>query len=780
MSLVTASLLRFLLGSRPVAEPVLGVEMGTYHVVIVDDDDLSLKLLSSLASEIPQVIAHPFLSSSEALSWSHDQHVDCFILDYQMPSPDGIEMISLLREIPAFAIVPIVIVTGEGEREIRYRALDAGANDFLQKPIDRREFIARITTLLSLHDAHERLALRIDDLENTVRDESERATAHAARLEALWQIANNPALDDEELLQAMLQQGASAVQPGLPCCALLATVDGTEIVTEATYFDESSRAAAGPLRPGMRTKLEDSPLMEVIRTGLTRSWNDMQADPLVVRRKRVKELRWRCMIGTQLRAAGATYYLGFVSTSPALKPFGREDHAYVELLGSLFATHLQSRWQWRRIRYQSEHDALTGLRNRAQFRSEGRMAFAEKRAGALAIANVDHFRAVNETYGTIIGDAILVEVGAALAERAQSGELVGRLDGDSFGIFIPAAETGTLERRIADYASAFDRPFSTGDREGKEAVGVTATIGVAVAPGDGATFEELMARADAATSAAKAEFRGRITFFKPGMEGREQQRTRLTNELLEALSRDEFVLHFQPHLDLTTMRVTGAEALIRWNHPTRGLLLPAEFIPFAEGHGLVKGIGSWVMERAIDAVRTIIRSEPTFRLFFNLSAAQLEDMELIEQFIRAANAGVSLQNLGVEITETSAMRDVKASLRFTSVLREHGVHIAIDDFGIGYSSLALLKTLPVDVVKIDRTFVAALLDDSRDAAIAEAVVWLGGQFGYTTIAEGVEQQEQLAWLRAHGCHHAQGYAICRPVPLEEFRVWLASGSVANQ
>jgi DNA-binding response OmpR family regulator len=403
----------------------LGVKMGTYHVVIVDDNDLSLKLLSSLASEIPQVIAHPFLSSSEALAWSREQHVDCFILDYQMPSPDGIEMISLLREITAFAIVPIVIVTGEGEREVRYRALDAGANDFLQKPIDRRELIARITTLLSLQDAHERLALRIDGLENTVRDESERASAHAARLEALWQIANNPALDDEQLLQAMLQQGASAVQPGLVCCGLLAIVDGTEVITEATYFDESSREAAGPLRPGVRTKLEDSAIMEVIRTGHTRSWDDIQADPLAVRRKRVMELRWRSMIITPLRAAGASYFLTFVATSPALKPFGKDDHAYVELLGSLFATHLQSRWQWRRIRYQSEHDALTGLRNRAQFRSEGRMAFAETQAGALAIANVDHFRAVNETYGTIIGDAILVEVGAALAGRAQSRELVG-------------------------------------------------------------------------------------------------------------------------------------------------------------------------------------------------------------------------------------------------------------------------------------------------------------------------------------------------------------------
>jgi diguanylate cyclase len=239
------------------------------------------------------------------------------------------------------------------------------------------------------------------------------------------------------------------------------------------------------------------------------------------------------------------------------------------------------------------------------------------------------------------------------------------------------------------------------------------------------------------------------------------------------LAREEFELYFQPHIDLTTMSVSGAEALIRWNHPTRGLLLPDEFIPFAERHGLIKSIGSWVMQQAIASIDRLCASDSTFRLFFNLSAVQLEDTALIDGFVEAASSGVRLENLGVELTETSAMRDAQTTLRFMSVLREHGVHVAIDDFGVGFSSLALLKSFPLDVVKIDRSFVNAVIEDQRDSAIAEAVISFGATFGYVTVAEGVERVEQIDWLRARGCRFAQGYAICRPLPMDAYLEWYA-------
>jgi diguanylate cyclase (GGDEF)-like protein len=496
-------------------------------------------------------------------------------------------------------------------------------------------------------------------------------------------------------------------------------------------------------------------------------------DPQPAPLKRLAVAASRNLICTPVPACGEAHFLLLASLAPMAAPFGPDDHTYIELLASLFTTHLHARWQSNRIRYQCEHDPLTGLRNRAHFRSAGRVALQRDGSGAIAVVNVDHFRSINELYGGMIGDAVLVEVGAALAARAENDEFVARLDGDTFGIYLPGVRSRDIvARRTAAFAAAFDHPFSTGDRDGTLAVSATATIGIAVAPDDGATFEAILARAEAAVAAAKHEPRGRISFFTADMEGQEQWRTRLTNELMEALERDEFELHFQPHLDLQTGRVTGAEALIRWNHPIRGLVAPAEFIPFAERHGLINAIGTRVLQQSIAAAERLRAIDRAFRLYFNLSAVQLEDDRFIEAIAAAANGGAPLDNLGVEITETAAMRDVQATLRLMRAIRGHGLHIAIDDFGVGYSSLSLLKLLPIDIVKIDRSFIASVLEDPHDAIVVEGIVSIVQRFGALTLAEGVEHDEQRDWLGAKGCRYVQGYAICVPLALDAFERWL--------
>ena len=197
----------------------------TQHVVIVDDQELNLRLLRSIANEISDVIVHPFLSSAEALAWCEGKDVDCFVLDYHMPAPDGLAMVKILRGMEAFAMVPIVIVTAENEREVRYRAFDAGANDFVQKPVDYREMVARLSTLLALRAAQKRLAMQIGSLEASLLDSEERAREHAQRLEVLWHIANNPTLRDDELVQAMLEQGAAGIRPGQSFLGLLGRIE---------------------------------------------------------------------------------------------------------------------------------------------------------------------------------------------------------------------------------------------------------------------------------------------------------------------------------------------------------------------------------------------------------------------------------------------------------------------------------------------------------------------------------------------------------------------------
>jgi EAL domain-containing protein (putative c-di-GMP-specific phosphodiesterase class I) len=244
--------------------------------------------------------------------------------------------------------------------------------------------------------------------------------------------------------------------------------------------------------------------------------------------------------------------------------------------------------------------------------------------------------------------------------------------------------------------------------------------------------------------------------------------------LAEAIAGDQFTLYYQPHVELSSGAVTGCEALIRWNHPVRGLLPPSTFIPFAEQSGIITGIDDWVLRNACARSTELAALRPGFRLYFNLSGRQAGDPKLIRALTTAARNGVALENLGVEITESDAMRDVEATRRVCRALRKLNVRVAIDDFGTGYSSLSFLKRLPVDIVKIDRSFISGVLTDPHDETIAETIISISDRFGFESLAEGAEQLAEIDWLRERSCHYVQGYAICHPLPLDEFKSWLAA------
>jgi len=484
------------------------------HVVIVDDDRLNLDLETGIVDSLRDTVAHPFLSSAEALNWCEGRDIDCFILDHYMPSPDGIEMIRIIRRIARFSLVPIVIVTGSHEREVRRRALRAGANDFIEKPVDYQEFVARVSTLLALQDARKRLEMNVERLEASLVDAEVRSREHAERLEALWRIVNNPSLRDEELLLAMLRQGASAIRPGQIFHSLLSRIDGSEIVVEASYRDDRDEQQLDTvLAVGRRTPVEDSALIDVLPTGSVRTWDDVLTDDRIAARSRVREVGWRSLVLASFNAGGVTYALTFGAFLPTQKPFGPQDHAYVEILAALFATHFQQRWQAERIQFQLQHDSLTGLLNRVQARAAGRAALRASSNVGIAIVDIDRFQDVNAVHGHIIGDAVLVEVAAALAGQAVDDEIVARVGGDSFSVLFPSAQSRqSMANRLAIYQSVFERPFSTGDREGKETVRVFASIGAAIAPDDAASFDELLLRAEAVAIDAKAAGPGRIVF----------------------------------------------------------------------------------------------------------------------------------------------------------------------------------------------------------------------------------------------------------------------------
>lgn len=618
--------------------------------------------------------------------------------------------------------------------------------------------------------------MQIAQLEASLREEEAHSREHAARLETLWKIINDPAIQDADLRAEVLRHATSSMWPAQGARGTLWRVEGPDLILEAIV--ESASAMLDPPRThvGGSIPLEKSIVAAVIAEGGgTRTWDDLTAEAEGEDFLHARSLR--AVVVTTFTAAGATWVLSFVSGIATRKPLGPQERAYIEVLASFFANHVQQHWQFDRIQYQQSYDGLTGVLNRSQFRSQARTAARTSTSFALILVDIDAFREINESYGHMIGDALLVEVGNALQRGANAGELVGRIGGDVFAVCITDARSKEyVEQRARHLADVFDRPFSTGDRDGKEFVACTASIGGATLLDDVISFDVLLSQADAALRVAKQRGSGSTVFYVPGMENDAPQRATLRTELARAIADNEFELYYQPHIDIHTGGVTGCEALIRWNHPERGLVMPGQFIPFAEQAGIITLIDDWVMRNAFAAANELGALRPGFRLFFNLSGRQAGDPRVIRTFTNAARNGVALGSLGVEITESDAMRDVDATRRVCRALRRLNVRIAIDDFGTGYSSLSSLKQLPVDIVKIDRSFISGLLTDPHDATIADTIISIAARFGFESLAEGVEQLGEIGWLRERACRYVQGYAICHALPIAEFKAWLADRS----
>jgi diguanylate cyclase (GGDEF)-like protein len=613
--------------------------------------------------------------------------------------------------------------------------------------------------------------LEFEQLENSLREEEERARHHADRLEALWKVVNDPNLHGEELLRAMLGQAAAAIRSNQNFRGMLWRVQGTDMIVESLSafhgMPDTVETVVGATVPLDRTIIG-----KVLAEGThTRSWDDLESSSYRSNFSSVHHTR--AMIVTTFIAGATTWGISFISSEAAAKPLGPQDHVFVEVLASFFANHVQQLWQFERLQYQQAHDVLTGLLNRSQFRSVVRSTARTSSSYAIILLDIDAFREINESYGHMIGDALLVEVGNALRLRASDDEIVGRIGDDVFGVYIgnPISKEFVMSRALS-FAEAFASGFSTGDREGKEFIARTAGLGIAIAPDDGLHIDAILSHADAALVKAKERGHGSLVFYEAGMEGDAHRRTALRNEIAEAIAGNQFELYYQPHIEVATGKVTGCEALVRWNHPARGLLLPQHFIPFAEQSGIIGGIDSWVMQNACAAANELAALRPGFRLYFNLSGRQAGDPTVVRELTAAARRGVALENLGVEITETDAMRDVEATRLVCRALRRLNVRIAIDDFGTGYSSLSSLKRLPVDIVKVDRSFISGVLNDPHDETIADTIISIAARFGFESLAEGVEDLGEIGWLRQRPCRYMQGFAICHPLPIDAFKAWL--------
>jgi diguanylate cyclase (GGDEF)-like protein len=413
------------------------------------------------------------------------------------------------------------------------------------------------------------------------------------------------------------------------------------------------------------------------------------------------------------------------------------------------------------IAHMATHDVLTGLPNRTMLREKMRDALARVRRGekiAVLCLDLDHFKSVNDTLGHSTGDALLRVVTARLNAMVREIDTVARLGGDEFVVLQTTLrspqEAGALaERIIADLS----RPIEAESHQ----VVVGVSVGIAVAPQDGDDAEALLRNADIALYRAKVDGRGMARFFEPEMDARLQKRRHLEVALRGAIGAEQFVLHYQPILDLATQRITGFEALLRWKHPEHGLLGPEEFMSVAEETGLIVPIGEWVLHQAC----TDAAAWPEdLKIAINLSAVQFKNPTLVHSVVRALDqAGLAPSRVEIEITESVLLASNDTTLSTLHHFRDLGITIAMDDFGTGYSSLSYLRSFPFDKIKIDRSFVQDMAGTAESSAIVRAVAALGASLGLTTTAEGVETKEQLESVRRQGCLEVQGYYFSEPI-----------------
>jgi len=422
------------------------------------------------------------------------------------------------------------------------------------------------------------------------------------------------------------------------------------------------------------------------------------------------------------------------------------------------------------IDFLSHHDALTGLPNRLLLkdRLSQALAFADRdgKKVALLLLDIDNFKAINDTLGHGVGDELLQAAATRLRKGMRESDTICRQGGDEFIIALPGLEDNqAVCRCMEDILSRLNAPFSIRGHE----LTISASIGAALYPDDGETFETLFAKADMAMYNAKEAGRNTGCFFDDAMNANAQANLRLQNDLARALERQELVLHYQPQFDLASGAMVGVEALIRWQHPERGLLPPGHFISLAEDSGLIVPIGEWVLREACrQAAAWQAAGLPPLTMAVNLSALQFKRGSLTLTVAEAlSTTGLPAELLELELTESILIKDTENVLQTVRALKGMGIQLSVDDFGTGYSSLAYLKRFAVHKLKIDRSFVHHMADNADDAAIVRAIIQMAKSLNLSTIAEGVEDPRLPDLLRVAGCNQAQGFLFAKPLPADD-------------
>ncbi|HEY0376346.1 MAG TPA: EAL domain-containing protein [Pyrinomonadaceae bacterium] len=692
------------------------------RILIADDDAQIREVLHELLGEDYECAE--VCSAEEALAVLRREEFDLVLSDIMMGGITGLEMVPQVLELSPDTVV--IMISGEQNIESAIQALRAGAFDYITKPFDLRHVEAAVKRALEHRALRQSKRYYENFLEEIVRERT--AELHKSNQTLSVLIEASP-------LAIFVLDTEGRVSLWNPAARRMFGWDEQEILNQPF-----------PLAPGGR---------------------DAGFEEALSGRKPVVGYETR-----RPRKDGSVVDVNVWTTAL------RDQQSEVSGIMAMVADITERKAAEAKINYLAYHDTLTGLPNRVSFeeRLTESVAHAGRARGRLAVMflSLDRFKKFNDTLGHVIGDRLLRNVAERLTVAVRDGDTVARFGSDEFAFLLTRIEGADDGARAArEFQRVLDPLFVV---EGHELY-VTASIGISVHPEDGADAQELLKSAGSALYRAKQSGGNNYQFYTADMNERALHRLALENKLRWAIDRGEFRVYYQPQVSIGTGRVTGMEALVRWQHPEMGLVSPAEFIPLAEDTGLISPIGEWVLRTACAQAR-VWRDEgfEGLRVGVNLSPRQFQQPDLAPMVARLLKeTGLDAASLELEVTESSVMKNAESSVRTLAELKAMGIKIAVDDFGSGYSSLSYLKSLPIDVLKIDQSFVRDMTADPKDAAIVMAIIQLAHSLQLEVKAEGVETEEQLRFLSLLRCDAMQGYLFCKPLPADAFEQLLIEG-----
>jgi diguanylate cyclase (GGDEF)-like protein/PAS domain S-box-containing protein len=688
------------------------------RLLIVDDEPLILEGLSRLlASRDYEVVTAN--GGCEALIAIGKQQFDAILLDLGMPDLNGSEVLRFVAE--RSPDTPVIVVSGESTIDAAIRALRGGAADFVRKPYEPEELLRRVDNTLTrrrLERENSSILQRLQQSEKWHR----------------FLVNSSPdfiyTLDDEGRF---------------------------------TFVNDRVESLLGYRREDLLGQHYSLVIHEDDIARAEHIFNERRAGD---RSARNIEIRLKCNPGMRRPRLmnGRCKAVELTATGMYDEEAGIFERRFIGSYG--VAKDVTERKQAEdTVHFQAYHDLLTGLPNRALLRDHLGLMLAQAKRNQQPLAvlslDLDHFKVINDSLGHTIGDELLLAVGARLRQCLREGDTLARLGGDEFAVLLPSlVSRGDVEHICRKIIQVLSKPAYVKGHE----IYISVSIGACVAPEDGELIDSLIRQAEIAMYQAKSHGRSRLQFWESGMQAPYSERMQIEADLRRALARNEFVLFYQPQVDTVSGEVRGFEALLRWWHPQRGLLTPADFIPVAEESGVIVPIGDWVLRQASGQMAAWRKAGlPPVRLSVNISARQLESPDFVESVMRALQVhALDGHQMELEITESLLMRDFEANAVKLGRLSAAGIRLAIDDFGTGYSSFKYLSRFPIHSLKIDQSFVQEL-DREENMSIVNAMIAMGRGMNLTVIAEGVETEAQRARLQQMQCHEMQGYYFSVPL-----------------